>query len=437
MEKHSLTAFADTIPIPESRDIENQVLTELIETPGLIPIAQSCINETMFSDEAFAKLWKSLVSMSERGETIDYTTITTKTDRATLKSIMSPKFGHGSGSILSVTSHCEALVQAFARRSVFMSAFRLVEASTKNTTKVSDLLEMSRNLADEVENGVQIGTSSMPISEVLIELSDSIERTQSDKSKGKRTRVPTGFQMLDYLTYSGLDAGNLVILSARPSVGKTAIMLHMAKNAIRAGFPTSIYSLEMTNRELAQRLVFSTGLVDPCDISEGRVDWNNLERANAQFNNLPLYLNDKARTLEEITTDIVANNQHGRCSIAFIDYLGLIQGTNPRQPLYQAIAERTSRLKQLAKQCRIPIVLLCQLNRNTEAEGRAPELYDLRDCGSIEQDADIVLMLERESHDLNNHNINMWVRKNRNGRAGSICVGLTANDTFTEFYKRD
>jgi replicative DNA helicase len=105
-----------------------------------------------------------------------------------------------------------------------------------------------------------------------------------------------------------------------------------------------------------------------------------------------------------------------------------------RASLYQAIAETTKRIKQAAKMCRIPIVLLCQLNRASASEKRAPMLYDLRDSGSIEQDADIVLMLERAFEDnSDDKDVNMWVRKNRQGKAGDIKVEITANDTFTAF----
>jgi len=313
----------------------------------------------------------------------------------------------------------------------------MMRMATNPGTDFNELIGRPDKLLEAINYQTDNIASSESISTAIGNLLETIEANQVDRANGKRTRVPTGFKMLDYLTYNGFNAGNLVILSARPSVGKTAIMLQMAMSAVRAGFPAMIYSLEMTNQELAQRMIFSTGLVTPGQLARNEVNWDDLETANGQFNGMPLYLNDRARTLDEITANIVLNANQGRCKIAFIDYLGLIQSTNPRQPLYQAIAERTSRLKRVAKECRIPIVLLCQLNRNTESENRSPELYDLRDCGSIEQDADIVLMLERPNRELTNLDVNMWVRKNRQGKAGAICVELRANETFTEFRQRN
>ena len=312
----------------------------------------------------------------------------------------------------------------------------MVQLSVNNGSDLNDLIARPGKLIDEIAHNIRSGESTESIAKVLNDLADSIQTNQVDQAQGKRTRVPSGFRMLDALTYSGFNAGNLVILSARPSVGKTAVMLQMALSATRAGFPATIFSLEMTNQELAQRLLFSTGEITPAQIAQNAIDWSDYESANGQISELPLNLNDKARTLDEICTNIVLEHQRGRCDIAFIDYLGLIQSPGARQPMYILIAERTSRLKQIAKECQIPIVLLCQLNRNIESENRPPQLYDLRDSGSIEQDADIVLMLERASRDLNDMAVNMWVRKNRQGKAGDICIELMANYTFSAFTER-
>ena len=108
-----------------------------------------------------------------------------------------------------------------------------------------------------------------------------------------------------------------------------------------------------------------------------------------------------------------------------------------KTPLYQAIAEVTKGLKRLAKTCGIPIVLLCQLNRASASEGRPPALYDLRDSGSIEQDADIVLMLEKASCEEDGKDVNIWVRKNRQGKAGEVKIEITANDSYTAFWEKN
>ena len=151
---------------------------------------------------------------------------------------------------------------------------------------------------------------------------------------------------------------------------------------------------------------------------------------------MPLYMNDSCRSLEDITADIILGRHQERCDIAFIDYLGLIQFPSARMTLYQAISELTPRLKRVAKECRIPIVLLCQLNRNTEAENRSPQLYDLRDSGSIEQDADIVLMLERASKSLDDRDVNMWGAKKTARERPGMCLSAYVRTTRSRTLSR-
>lgn len=418
--------------IPSTSELERTIIAEIITQPGCISIARDIVRKSMFLDEGNASLWATLLEMADKGEYIDINTLSARTDQGKLIEVFSAPV---EASIMSITGHCEALRDIASRRSISAAAIRIVEAAACSATTIPELLTMAGKIGEN-SGFNERDMTSRKVGEVLNAVCQSIEEAEAATNSGKRAKIPTGFEFLDRLTFSGFGPGNLVILSARPSVGKTAVMLQMALTASRAMFPACVYSLEMTCEELAQRLMFSTEIVTPKQVAGGQVDWHEVERANAQFEKLPLYLNDTARTLDQIANDITLNNQRGRCSIAFIDYLGLIMSTDSRRPLYQVIAERTARLKQVAKQCGIPIVLLSQLNRNSAADGRAPELYDLRDSGSIEQDADIVLMLERETHDLNDHRVNMWVRKNRNGKAGDICVKLEANNTFTIFTER-
>lgn len=421
--------------LPDSGDIETQLLADLVGNPEHIPTAKGIVSESMFTYEPNKRLWLLLNDMFTRGDNIDISTVGTKIDPDTRDRVLRSQYGWGFATENSVLGHCYALCTVATRRTIFAKGWEIINKASDNTADFNELISLPSKLAEELEQGVQSVARTQDIVTVLNDLSETIQDNQVRQAKGKRTRVPTGFEMLDKLTYSGFNAGNLVILSARASVGKTAVMLKMATTSAKAGFGTSIYSLEMTNQDLAQRLLFSTGKVTPKQLSEGSFSWADIESANAQFDQLPIYLNDTAKTLEDITTDIILNHQKGRADIAFIDYVGLING-DPRKSIYQIIAESTSRLKQVAKECRIPIVLLAQLNRNSEIEKRPPELHDLKECGSIEQDSDIVLMLERETHDLNDHNLNLWVRKNRQGKAGNVCVRLRANDTFTDFEPR-
>lgn len=162
------------------------------------------------------------------------------------------------------------------------------------------------------------------------------------------------------------------------------------------------------------------------------MEWGNFEAAVGRIERMPVLLNDSAYTLDEIISHVTLNKQHGKCDVAFIDYLGLISSPGSgNRPQYQILGEITHRLKATAKKLRIPIVLLCQLNRAIESTNRPPALHDLRDSGDIEQDADIVLMLGRPE-DGEENQVNMYLRKNRQGQKDTV-MELLANESYTNF----
>jgi replicative DNA helicase len=218
-------------------------------------------------------------------------------------------------------------------------------------------------------------------------------------------------------------------------------MLQMAKSAAKAGFPATIFSLEMTKEELGKRLLFSTGKVKPIEIATGYVNEYGYEPAKEELQNLPIYVNDESRTLAGLLSRIIVSVSQGRCKIAFVDYLGLINiDETGRMPIKDQLAKATKELKNLAKRQKIPIVALAQLNREAAKEDGAPELYHLKDSGAIEQDADIVLMLEnakRIDEDVQQRpNINIWVRKNRQYRR-DIKITVEPNDSYSAFAEVD
>lgn len=421
------------IAIPDSRKAEIQILADLISNPGYISMARDRIEKDMFSSESNSAAWSLLLDMDMKRETIDLTTVGTKIDKSIVRDIIKPEYNFGVCTEMTVISHCTALAQASYRRKVYLGALALMQESQKPEARHEGLMLSVESFVTGLSGDIPRERATKSISEVLCSLENNLEKIQNTRLSGRKVRIPTGIPSLDYLTYSGFAPGNLVILAARPSVGKTALMLHMAKSAAEAGFPATVYSLEMANEELAQRLLFSTGLLSPKGLATGDFKWDEVESACRIYADIPLYFNDKSRTVDDIVSDIISGHGAGRCSIAFIDYLGLMRSLEAKQSLNQVIAGITSRLKQTAMECRIPIVLLCQMNRDIEKGNRPPQLRDLRDSGSIEQDADIVLMLERESRTTDGQDINVWVRKNRQGQAGDVVFGLRSNKTFSDF----
>lgn len=424
----------DGLRLPESRDLECQVLADLVSNPDMLPTVRSLVTRDMFTTPGFQRAWDSLNEMVSKGETVDLATIGARVDRETLMAIIKPSPGFTIGTM----DHCRALVDMATRRLIWSRAFDMMARAGNPGTDMSGLLEMPGNLVADLVGQIRAGTETQSVTAVLNSYANELQ----DRATGTVRKIPTGFSRLDKTIMGGWTGGNLVVMSARPSVGKSAVMLQMALSACRAGFPATVYSLEMPNGDLGQRLVWSTGFVRPGDLVSDQavknLDWNRVERANGVFDGLPLWFNTKLRTLDEICNDIVLQHQRGRCSVAFVDHLHIITNTDNRLSAYQAITERTRRFKLLAMDCGIPVVLLCQLNRMSDLEKRPPDLRDLRDSGSIEQDSDIVLMLDRPNGKTDPR-VDMWVRKNRNGKAGDILIELSGDMSrgLTVFSERD
>ena len=415
----------DEFTIPQSIDTEYSVLAELISDESLFSVGAGALNRDCFFDPECQRSYDILKKMSDDREKIDLVTAMQKLDKKFLTSHIIDKADFVSE--MSFLSHCSVLRNLSQRRKLYFACVKGIQMSCSNAVGDDEILALPTKLAEEMTKGAFKNTTQNIVS-VINDLGESI-------GKGENRRIPTGFPSLDRLVYGGFNAGNLVVLAARPSVGKTAFMLQMAREASGRGIPALALSLEMTNTELAQRLLFSTHYVNALEVANGRVNWHNFEMAAGQFSNHKLYLDETPQTLDEVCATITIAHQRGQCDIAYVDYLQLMAAPESRNSLYQQVTETTKRMKKLAKNLKIPIVLLCQLNRNSVAENRAPQMHDLRDSGSIEQDADIVLMLERlKNADGENINrVNMYVRKNRGGLAGDITIEVESDSTYTNF----
>lgn len=434
-ERNKQTSIMDGVEVPDTRPFECQVLADLISNPDMIGGSRGIITRDMFTNDRFQRVWDILNEMAIDGSTIDVSTMGAKIDRATLVEIMSCEPALSLGTM----DHCRALADMATRRFLFIRSYEIMTRSGNPGSDMAGLLSMPGDLVADLSGRVRTGATTRNVVDILNDFADELQ----DQANGNVSRVPTGFPNLDINILGGWTGGNLIIISARPSVGKSAIMLQMAVEASRAGFPSTVYSLEMPPRDLGQRLVLSTGEVRQYEIATDEavknLDWNKVERAIGRFDKLPLWFNTRLRTMDEICNDIILQHQRGRCKVAFVDHLHILSGADNRQSTYQAITERTRRFKLLAMDLGIPIVVLGQLNRMSDNETRPPELRDLRDSGSIEQDADIVLMLARhDGNNLKDPNVDMWIRKNRNGKTGNY-VGLVGDTTmgFTVFYQRE
>lgn len=301
---------------------------------------------------------------------------------------------------------------------------------------VDELLQASeRKIFSIVEQ--QEDTANMAIGEILMEAFTRIdERINKD---GSVSGVTTGFTDLDHQT-TGLQPAELLILAARPSMGKTALVCNIAEAIARVDQKgVMLFSLEQSNLELAERFLCITARVNGHDLRTGNLSNEQrdlLAAASDELHNLPLFIDDKpARTMSQISA--ISRRQHRKepLGVIIIDYLQLIEPEDKRVPREQQIASISRRLKFLAKELNVPVIALSQLNRGVELrEDKRPRLADLRESGSIEQDADKVMFLHRpDAYDPNDRpgEAEIVIAKHRNGPTG--IVKLTWRGEFMRF----
>lgn len=388
------------------------------------------IRREFFSSELNLRAWDLLTDLTSRGLAIDPATLYTQagSDRAfqdhIVDHIMDSPYTCSDADLVKMA---ENLRDTYIRQVAYDKAARVLDAVAAGADIPATLADLGDTLKEVGE--VLAQETMRPTDEIARDLADDI-RTRAV------VRTKTGIDGLDYALYGGLPSGSMVILAARPSVGKTTLALQIAQAAAKSGRKVCFYSLEMTEKELTQRLLVATGLVSPADLASGNVDWEAYDRA-AQLALTPnLKVVDSITTLEDIRAGINAMARTQACDIAFIDYLGLVVHDDKYKTLSQSIGEVTKAVKLLAKECNIPIVLLCQLNRESTKEKRSPEVSDLRDSGNIEQDADIILMLERprdgNDQELDSR-IDLWLRKNRNGKRLKDPIRLQGNEYYSDF----
>ncbi len=372
-----------------SRDASNRLMEEIKSQDFYSPT-----NQTIF--EAMKELFDS-------GKPIDTVTVSEvvfkdKKNTTSLKTSTIARLVDNVPSSANFERYIEIVLEQSNRRKLLKASSR-IELLAYATDK--DI----HNVMDEAEQSI-FSASDDAIGEGLIGVADvldgAIERIEEIENQGTGlSGLATHFADLD-ATLAGLQEGNLIVIAARPSMGKSSLALNIATNVSKEKKITAFFSLEMTKEELVQRVLFAEAKVTSGDARKGQLGpekWSRVVEAASKVNNMPLYFDDASVIT---VTDIRAKSRRLKASkgldLIVVDYLQLMQGLSGdnRQ---QEIAEISRNLKNLARELKVPIVALSQLNRAAEArEDKRPRLGDLRESGAIEQDADIVMMLYRDDY---------------------------------------
>lgn len=366
-----------------------------------ITILEEVINEKVFADDADAKVYL-----------------------ANLIQILP--------SVSNIEAYCKIVKEKYYVRSLIYAANEIISNARDTSAQAEHLMDFAEQRIFDIREGRE--TSKLHrIDSVLIEIYDKLQRLSSD-DKDQYRAVQSGFKELDRVM-TGLNKSDLILLAARPGMGKTSFALNIAHNVARANKKVAIFSLEMSKEQIVERLLSAVALIRNDQMRTGELtpdDWVKLAEAAKTLASAPIYIDDTAGiTVPEIKAKLRRERDLG---LVVIDYLQLMSSTSRSENRVQVVSEITRSLKILAKDLNIPVIVLSQLSRGPESRtDHRPLLSDLRESGSIEQDADLVMFLYRDAYynrESDEQNVaECIIAKNRHGETGFVKMAWDGEHT--------
>jgi len=429
---------------PQSLEAEDSILAAiLIDNETLLDVVE-ILSPGDFYKTSHQKIFGAVTELFSRNEPIDLVTLTNLLkEQKQLESTGGAAYLAGLVDSVPVAANAEHYAKiihdkACLRRLIEQSN-AIVKKCYQDRGQVDDVLDFAETAIFEISEN-KIKPAFYPLGKVIESNIDTLEERQGNKAL--ITGVPSGFMKLDKMT-AGLQPADLVILAGRPSMGKTALGLNIARHAtLEGGVPTAFFSLEMSKEQLSMRLLCSEARIDSNRLRSGffsREDWVKITDAAGLLSEAPLYIDDSpdvtAMTIRAKARRLKMDKDLG---LIFIDYLQLMRGPANTERRDLEISDISRSLKALAKELDLPVIALSQLNRKLEERSdKRPQLADLRESGALEQDADVVAFIYRDevyNKDENNPNrgkAELIVAKQRNGPVGT--VPLTFLNAYTRF----
>jgi replicative DNA helicase len=427
---------------PQNIEAEQSVLGGILLEPEALSRVLEILQEDDFYRESHRKIFSAMVALYQKGTPVDLITLT--------ESLLTRQHLEGIGGATYLTSLADAIpsavnIEVYARivrekailRRLITLSTEIASKSYRFSGEVEEILDQAEKSIFEITSA-KITPHIYPLSEVIKDSFQTIEALYERKER--ISGVPTGFTKLDQMT-SGFQPSDLIIIAGRPSMGKTAFALDIARNAATlAEVPAVIFSLEMSRQQLAIRMLCSEARVDSYKLRSGFIgerEWPRLTNAAGLLSEAPIYIDDSpALSVLQMRAKARRLKSEKGLGLAVVDYLQLMSGRGGLDRREQEISEISRSLKALAKELNIPVVALSQLNRKVEDRtDRRPFMADLRESGAIEQDADVILFIYRdEMYDENSKQkgtAEVIIGKQRNGPIGKITLAFI--DQYTRF----
>ena len=415
----------------------------LTETTAMVLVGDK-LSPEMFYETKFGEIYSALLSMYHSGKAIDLVTVRAElASRGKLEAVGGAyelvRLAGRVASSAHLEYHALILRQMYIRREMIAGLHTLLASAADESVDLSDALADLHRLAGHLESGAVSDNCLRDMERLMQDTLEQMDKRVENNRNGI-TGIPTGLRELDRLT-AGWQQGDLNIIAARPSVGKTAFALHLALAAGRAGKHVLVNSLEMQGERLGDRwLCAQAANVDAGHLKTGQLDAGERQQALEAarlLSALPVYVDDNPKmSMDHIRSSALLQKSKGRCDLLIIDYLQLceMKSGQKNRNREQEVAEASRKAKLIAKELDIPVILLCQLNRECEMRAdKRPALSDLRESGAIEQDADVVMLLYRPAlYGLTSERRSKFpseglgmviLAKHRNGETGDVYFG--------------
>lgn len=427
---------------PHNLDAEMAVLGSMLMAEEAVPAALELLEPAAFYRDSHRKVFDAMTQLFSRQKPVDLVTVTEELKAAgQLESVGGAHYLTSLATIVPTAAN----VQHYARivrekamlRHLISAATRVVGECYENQDDVDALLDRAEQMLFEIAHRTS-GGQAILLREMLSHSIETIERLYQRKELV--TGLPTGMHDLDVMT-AGLQAGDLIIVAGRPSMGKSALATCIAEHVgVVERVPVAIFSLEMSKESLVHRMLCAHARVDVHKARTGflaQSDWPRLTNAAGKLSEAPILIDDTPglSALELRAKARRLKNQH-KLGLVIVDYLQMMRGTFRAENRQQEISDISKSLKGLAKELHVPVIAVSQLSRAPEQrEDRRPQLSDLRESGAIEQDADVVMLLFREEvyhpTDDNRGRADLIMAKQRNGPVGTIALSFLKE--FTRF----
>lgn len=389
--------------LPQATEIEDTIIGSIIYENEAFDLVSVMLKSEHFYKESNAIIYKTCYNLATNNIPIDLLTVCTELKKNNQLELVGGSYHITSltnqiGSISNIETHATILIQKYLLRQMIILGNKIMNKGYDNSTDCFDLIDYCGTELNQMLNVIEAKKAKKLnelTSEVLI---DCFKSLNEDKPSG----IPISIHNLQKQT-NGWKNGNLIILAARPAMGKTAVALDYAYYPAKNNIPIAFFSLEMTGKELAGRLMSKESGINSQKINNNLIDTYELTKLRSDcltFKDLPLYIDDTpALSITRLRSKALRMKREFNIKMIIIDYLQLMDGSDSKDSREQEISKISRGLKKLAKELDLPIIALSQLSRQVELRpSKKPQLSDLRDSGAIEQDADMVIFLLRPEY---------------------------------------